>query len=54
MACGINAEVPPQSNSSRRLQLIMAGGDYPDVIRFMDIRDKSYLGRCEKRASSSR
>lgn len=39
----INAEVPPQSNSSERLQLIMAGGDYPDVIRFMDIRDKSYL-----------
>jgi putative aldouronate transport system substrate-binding protein len=39
----LKVEVPPQSNASERLQLVMASGNYPDVIRFMDSRDKSYM-----------
>jgi putative aldouronate transport system substrate-binding protein len=39
----LKIEVPPQSNSAERLQLVMASGTYPDVIRFMNSRDKSYM-----------
>jgi len=39
----IELEVPPSTNYSERLQIMLAGGDYPDVVLFPSENDKVLL-----------
>lgn len=34
----IELEIPPASSASERLQIVLAGGDFPDVIRIADLK----------------
>ena len=38
----IELEVPPQSSYTESLQMMLAGGDYPDVVNFSDHTDKMF------------
>lgn len=38
----IELEVPPQSSYSESLQMMLAGGDYPDVVNFSSHTDKMF------------
>ena len=39
----IEFETPPSTNYMERLQIMLAGGDYPDVIQFNSQNDKVYF-----------
>jgi len=39
----VNLEIPPTTNYSERLQIMLAGGDYPEVIQFVDVTNKAYI-----------
>ncbi|HHY81307.1 MAG TPA: extracellular solute-binding protein [Clostridiales bacterium] len=43
----IELEVPPATNYAERLQIMMAGGDYPEVVLFPGERDKILLDAVE-------
>ena len=49
-ATGVKLEfdIPPSTSYSERQQLMLAGGDYPDAILFLDTNDKGYLNAVDQ------
>lgn len=39
----IETEIPPAANYTERLQIMLAGGEYPDVVAFPDHTDQSFI-----------
>lgn len=49
-ALGIKVEfdIPPSTSYSERMQLMLASGEYPDAILFLDTADQSYLNAIDQ------
>ncbi len=49
-ALGIKVEfdIPPSTSYSERMQLMLASGEYPDAILFLDTTDQSYLNAIDQ------